>query len=68
MDCKCCLLYTSYPDNTEDLIYLLLCMSGVLLVPANAASLHMSTAVSYTHLGTGTIVTLLLPFKKTEGR
>lgn len=32
-----------YPDNTEDLIYLLLCMSGVLLVPANAASLHMST-------------------------
>ena len=32
-----------YPDNTEDMIYLLLCMSGVLLVPTNAASLHMST-------------------------
>ena len=44
MPCCCCWGHAScIRDNTEDLIYLLLCMSGVLLVPANAASLHMST-------------------------
>ena len=31
-----------YPDNMEDLIYLLLCMSGVLLVRTENGSIHMS--------------------------